>query len=510
MQRWMMCLAWGMLLLTPARAQGDAPCPERKLMAFIQAQHQHWQACERQIATYQSDWLAFIESKGPQPRGLAFPPAPSTTLDWAWHEVAPAYRADLQRKSEAFARLAQQVNRLHLRLAQVSATAATDRAQHLVALDLLRRLHLYTEDARSLQGELVFLAEQAHRIHIPATRSAAATLVEQIHALVVHSRVLMLAVGTGLGPRIDHAHAQLLGSIEQAGRRRSTLLGQLGHDPALTQHYDQAMAQAAQLARATTEPISPAELSPAEQRWGVAHHRYHQRLNPTFNQLVQTHNHLLTAMGTASRLPALGELPRMKVLVPPPPKERPLPDLTYAPKQNLVCLVDVSGSMQQPHGLPLFRSACTELVHALRPHDHVSLVTFAGQARAVLHATAGTEQARILRALETLGGKGKTRIHAGFLAGYRELRRHWLEEGNNRLLLITDGGFDITEALVQDLEQQTARGAILTVLYFGEESPRMQYRLRRLAEVGGGTCVHIESSTAAAQLIEAIQELPVN
>lgn len=510
MQRWMMCLAWGVMLLMPARAQEGGTCPAQKLMAFIQAQHQHWQACEQQIATYQSNWLAFIEGKGPQPESLAFPASPGTTLGWSWHEVAPVYRADLQKKSEAFARLMQQIHSLHARLARVSTTATTDRAAHLVALDVLRRLHLYTEDARSLQGELVFLAEQAHQAHIPAIRSSESALVEQVHALVVHSRVLMLAVGTGLAPRIDRAHGRLLSGIEQARSRRVTLLGQWGDDPELTRRYDQAIAQAEQLARAAIVPISLADLSPREQRWGLAHHRYNQRLNPIFNQLVQTHNRLLASLATTGRLFALGELPRMKVLVPPPPAEVPLPDLTYAPEQNLVCLVDVSGSMQQPHGLPLFRSACTELVRALRAHDHVSLVTFAGQAKAVLRATAGTEQARILRALETLDSRGPTRIHAGFLAGYRELRKHWSAEGNNRLLLITDGGFDITAALLQDIEQQAARGAVLTVLYFGEESPRMQYRLRRLAEVGGGTCVRIESGSAVAQLIEAIHKVPVN
>jgi len=497
-------------MLMAARAQEDAPCPERKLMAFLQTQQQTWHAYEQKIATYQSDWLAFIENKGPKPGPLHVEATAGTAIDWSWHEVAPAYRADLQKKSQAFARLAQQVNDLYARLVRVSATAATDRESHRIALDILRRLQLYTEDARSLQGELVFLAEQAHQAHIPATRSAKSALVEQVHALVVHSRVLMLAVGTELGPRIDRAHAQLLSSIEQAGSRRATLLGQLGDDPELTLHFDQAMAQAAQLAQGTVEPISLAELSTAEQCWGVAHHRYHQRLHPPFNQLVQSYNHLLAALRTASRLPALGELPRMKVIVPSPPGEVSLPALPYAPVQNLVCLVDVSGSMQQPHGLPLFRSACTELVHALRPDDHVSLVTFAGQAKAVLHATAGTEKAHILRALETLDSKGQTRIHPGFLAGYRELRRHWSDEGNNRLLLITDGGFDITEALVQDIEEQAARGAVLTVLYFGEESPRMQYRLRRLAEVGGGTCVRIEPDSAAIQLIEAIQEVSIS
>jgi hypothetical protein len=505
-----------MAISLPMGAWGQAGerGPERQLMSYLQAQHRHWQRCGADISTYQRQWLTYLADKAPAPTPLRLPDPPRAAEDWNWSAAAPAYQGDLAQKSAAYARLVTQVQSLFVRIGPLSEQAPHDQEAHRAILDALRRLQLLTEDARSLQGELVFLAQQSHRAGLAAHRSAQAALAEQVEALVVHSRVLLLAVGTDLRPRIERAHQQLTQSLSQAQARGATLLAQLDHDPRLSALYDQALRQATTIATAALEPLTPDELSAELRPWGVAHARFNHFLNPAFSTepdgLVATYNALLTHLSEARYLPALSELPRMQTVVPAPVAENPTLDLTFAPVQNLVCLIDVSGSMQLPHGLPLFRSAYRELVEALRPQDHVSLVTFAGEARTVLHATSGTEKAHLLGALEHLDGQGKTRIHAGFMAGYRELRRHWSEEGSNHLLLITDGGFDITEALVRDIEARTAQGAVLTVLYFGPPSARMQYRLQRLGEVGGGTCLHVEPGNATHRLIEAIEVKPGN
>ena len=116
------------------------------------------------------------------------------------------------------------------------------------------------------------------------------------------------------------------------------------------------------------------------------------------------------------------------------------------PPSNLVFLLDVSGSMQPPNKLPLVKQAFRLLVQELRPEDRVAVVVYAGAAGLVLPSTPGSDKAAILAALDRLEAGGSTAGGAGLRLAYEIAKQHYAREGNNRVILATDGDFNVGES----------------------------------------------------------------
>ncbi|MCK5676238.1 MAG: von Willebrand factor type A domain-containing protein, partial [Verrucomicrobia bacterium] len=139
------------------------------------------------------------------------------------------------------------------------------------------------------------------------------------------------------------------------------------------------------------------------------------------------------------------------------------------PPSNLVFLLDVSGSMNSPDKLPLLQSAMRLLVDNLRTEDRVSIVVYAGAAGIVLEPT--SDKGRILEAINRLNAGGSTAGGAGIELAYKTARKSFIEEGNNRVILATDGDFNVgvssDDALVRLIEQKRESGIFLSVLGFG-------------------------------------------
>jgi Ca-activated chloride channel homolog len=146
-------------------------------------------------------------------------------------------------------------------------------------------------------------------------------------------------------------------------------------------------------------------------------------------------------------------------------------DLEHAPANNLVFLLDVSGSMSSPDKLPLLKTAFRMLVEELRPQDRVAIVVYAGAAGLVLPSTPGSEKGVILDAIESLEAGGSTAGGAGIRLAYAVAREHFIEEGNNRVILATDGDFNVGASsdaeMVRLIEEKRRSGTFLTVLGFG-------------------------------------------
>ena len=180
----------------------------------------------------------------------------------------------------------------------------------------------------------------------------------------------------------------------------------------------------------------------------------------------------------------------------------------YAPAQrpaaNLVFLIDVSGSMDQPNKLPLLISAFKLLAGQLEARDRVSLVTYAGNAGVVLEPTPGDQRAKILGALEHLRAGGSTHGSAGIETAYRLAEQARLPEGINRVILATDGDFNVGtvnhEALIQLIEQQRAKGISLTTLGFGGGNYNDQL-MEQLADKGNGNYAYIDTLQEARKVL---------
>ena len=179
-------------------------------------------------------------------------------------------------------------------------------------------------------------------------------------------------------------------------------------------------------------------------------------------------------------------------------------DTEALPPSNLVFLLDVSGSMGQPDKLPLLKQSFRLLVEQLRPEDRVAILVYAGAAGVVLEPTAGSHKSAILRALRGLDAGGSTAGGAGIKLAYRLAREHFAEGGNNRVILATDGDFNVgtigKESLEQLVERERESGVFLSVLGFGQGNYQ-EDRMQTLAEAGNGNAAYIDNLLEARKVL---------
>jgi Ca-activated chloride channel family protein len=173
------------------------------------------------------------------------------------------------------------------------------------------------------------------------------------------------------------------------------------------------------------------------------------------------------------------------------------------PPSNLVFLIDVSGSMMSPDKLPLVQQAFRALVHELREQDRVAIVVYAGAAGLVLPSTTGAEKATILEAIDRLQAGGSTAGGAGIRLAYDVARQHFDREGNNRVILATDGDFNVGVSsdaeMVRLVEQRREEGTFLTVLGFGTGNLK-DSKMEQMADKGNGHYAYIDSFREAQKV----------
>lgn len=174
------------------------------------------------------------------------------------------------------------------------------------------------------------------------------------------------------------------------------------------------------------------------------------------------------------------------------------------PASNLVFLLDVSGSMMEPNKLPLVQSSLDLLVEKLRPQDKVSIVVYAGAAGEVLGATSGSEKERIRAAIRGVQGGGSTAGGAGINLAYDIAKRNFIHGGNNRVILATDGDFNVGVSSVQELERlieaRRQDGVFLSVLGFGTGNLK-DAQMETLANKGNGNFSYIDSIREAKKVL---------
>ncbi len=173
------------------------------------------------------------------------------------------------------------------------------------------------------------------------------------------------------------------------------------------------------------------------------------------------------------------------------------------PPSNLVFLLDVSGSMQPPNKLPLVKQAFRLLVQELRSQDRVAIVVYAGAAGLVLPSTPGTDKATILAALDRLEAGGSTAGGAGLRLAYEVAKQHYDRGGNNRVILATDGDFNVGEssdaAMVRLIEERRDQGIFLTVLGFGTGNLK-DSRMEQIADKGNGHYAYVDNLNEARRV----------
>jgi Ca-activated chloride channel family protein len=177
---------------------------------------------------------------------------------------------------------------------------------------------------------------------------------------------------------------------------------------------------------------------------------------------------------------------------------------SQAPARNLVFLLDVSGSMSAPNKLPLLQQAMNLLVAQLRPQDKIAIVTYAGNAGLALPSTSGAEKDTIRNAIFRLEPGGSTNGAAGIQLAYDIAEKQKIKNGINRVILATDGDFNVGTtdqgSLTRLIEQERERGVALTVLGFGMGNYK-DSTLEKLADKGNGNHAYIDSISEARKVL---------
>ncbi len=173
------------------------------------------------------------------------------------------------------------------------------------------------------------------------------------------------------------------------------------------------------------------------------------------------------------------------------------------PPSNLVFLLDVSGSMDQPNKLPLLVKAMKMLVGQLRAKDRVAIVVYAGSSGMVLPSTPGNQKEKIISALDRLQAGGSTAGSAGLKLAYEVAEENFMEDGNNRIILATDGDFNVGPSSNAEMERMIEkyrdRGIFISVCGFGMGNYKDD-KMEIIADKGNGNYSYIDNLMEAKKV----------
>ena len=174
------------------------------------------------------------------------------------------------------------------------------------------------------------------------------------------------------------------------------------------------------------------------------------------------------------------------------------------PPSNLVFLLDVSGSMDEPTKLPLLKAAFGMLVSELRAQDRVAIVVYAGAAGVVLESTPGNRKEVIMQALDKLQAGGSTAGGQGIMLAYKIAEKNFIREGNNRIILATDGDFNVgvsdNASMERLVEEKRGLGVYMTVLGFGMGNIKDD-KMEIIADKGNGNYAYIDNIQEARRVL---------
>ncbi|MEL6253062.1 MAG: VWA domain-containing protein [Bacteroidota bacterium] len=195
------------------------------------------------------------------------------------------------------------------------------------------------------------------------------------------------------------------------------------------------------------------------------------------------------------------------------PEFRPIQisQISLSPKkepQDLIFLMDVSGSMNKTEKLPLIKRSLLEVLPYLNPEDRISVLTFADESQQILSNYSPKQKTAIAQALEKIQVGGKTRPYSSFETAYQIARNNFRKDRPTRIILLSDGGFKIDpEKLPKLIEAQSYVGVSLSIMYAGSNEAEVRNRLRKLTGIGKGHYLALGRKNPAQHLLQLIQQV---
>ncbi len=185
-----------------------------------------------------------------------------------------------------------------------------------------------------------------------------------------------------------------------------------------------------------------------------------------------------------------------------------LDERIYKPN-NVVFLIDVSGSMKEPDKLPLLKRSIATLLEPIRPIDKITIVTYGTEARIAVPTVNGTQKKKVMDVVDTLNAGGVTAGSKGLQMAYDLANEHFIEGGNNQIILATDGAFRVSgkdRKMIKSSSENGTKKLILSVIAFGDKEDAIGM-LDSLSKLGGGSMIEVKnSSQAEGALLEEIKQ----
>jgi Mg-chelatase subunit ChlD len=171
---------------------------------------------------------------------------------------------------------------------------------------------------------------------------------------------------------------------------------------------------------------------------------------------------------------------------------------------NMILLLDISGSMNSPEKLPLLKKSVLDLMTMMRPEDEVSIVVYSGKAKVLLNPTSFKEESKIKKVIESLKSSGKTDGNAGLKLAYKVADENYVRGGNNRIILATDGEFTISDEALQMIDNFSKQDIFISVFNFGKSNASAK-NLEKLASTGKGNYEYITQQNIEFKLIREVK-----
>lgn len=370
----------------------------------------------------------------------------------------------------------------------------------------LQRMELYFHDFQAMRDKLAFSLQE---IAGPPNLE-----LRDLLALLFHSQQLIQSVRHAPESEIPVHLKALDAAIRMAEANQATQIARmekmdLYHSRDLT-GYRYLIQYSRAIWKIGHDFLDNKVEDPALIRYGKGYYYYNQRLLPAYNHYhngMSTYYNAFVQFANMHVLQQVEEVPwfRVRELPPetitqneeqeemPPPKTDPQEDNG---RNHLVFLLDISASMNKPEKLPLLKTAMVKLLPLLHPEDKISIVSYSGVSRLVLAPVLVTAADEIAIAVDQLRPGGKTHLRQGVKIAYQTAESHFIEGGNNRIILATDGAFRLSESMLRKVARKYDRDIPLSVFFLGKKiGPKSLIQLEELARVGGGNYAHIIPET---------------
>lgn len=392
--------------------------------------------------------------------------------------------------------------------------------------ELLQRVEVLYLDLFSLEEKVYWSLENILEDYkMPESSSAHHQVLQLMNPMIQSSKALIKTLKTeevqeNLGQKCNN----LKSSIQDLEQNRNRLLQGIPEMPSSAfcthKQYDQLLAKAKELltaAQAWEKGEFPSEYSNLFHKphhylfnfdWLGIYNRYGNGMSAIFNQYINSSKELQLATYEIPPLFEVVEFEKKSANDDNDPLQDGAPSLENFASNNLIFLLDVSASMDQENKLPLLKESLSDLLELMRIEDKITIITYSGRAKVILPPTSAEHKDEIITVINSISSKNSSDVDKGLTLAYESATSSFIPNGNNRIIIATDGSFNIREKTQKLIKKNTRNDIYLSAFYFSpKEYPHVKESLQTLVGLGGGRYCYVEKVNAQKILLQEAQSV---